>query len=164
MKQQANLKSPIKDVNECLNSIRNCFNPFYSLFSPSSRIADHFSSRINFHSPSSSSDKDLHQYLQSLNFVFRSSQINHNSAAVITDKGVKKSHITIAAAHVWSNNLVIKKLQVHFINVTPLEAKLMAICTGLVPAIEIDNIYDITIITDSIATARKILKSKVNPL
>jgi len=59
--------------------------------------------------------------------------------------------------------MVIKELQVNSINVIPLEAKLMAICTGLIPAIGIDDIYDITIITDSITTARKILESKVNP-
>jgi len=37
----------------------------------------------------------------------------------------------------------------------------MAIYTGLVPAMKIDDIHDITVITDSIATAKKILKSKV---
>jgi len=40
----------------------------------------------------------------------------------------------------------------------------MAICTGLIPAMEIDNIHDITVITNSIAIARKILEFKVNPL
>jgi len=40
----------------------------------------------------------------------------------------------------------------------------MAIHTGLIPAIEIDNIYDITVITDFIAAARKILESKVDLL
>jgi len=40
----------------------------------------------------------------------------------------------------------------------------MAICTGLIPAMEIDSIHDITVITDSIAAAKKILESKVNPL
>jgi len=40
----------------------------------------------------------------------------------------------------------------------------MAIHTGLIPAMEIDNIHDITVITDSIAAARKILESKVDPL
>jgi len=40
----------------------------------------------------------------------------------------------------------------------------MAIHTGLIPAIEIDNIHNITVITDSIAAARKILESKVDPL
>jgi len=59
--------------------------------------------------------------------------------------------------------MVIKELQVNSINVIPLEAKLMAICTRLIPAIGIDDIYDITVITDSITTARKILESKVNP-
>jgi len=39
----------------------------------------------------------------------------------------------------------------------------MAIRTGLIPAMEIDNIHDITVITDSIAAARKILESKVDP-
>ena len=164
IKQQANLKSPIKDINEYLNGIRNCFNPLYPLFSSGSRIANHFSSRINFHSPSFSSSEDFHQHLQSLNLAFKLSQINHNSTAVITDGGVKKSHVITAAAYVWSNNLVIKKLQVYSINVTPLEAELMAICTGLVLAMEINDIYDITVITDSITTARKILKSKVNLL
>jgi len=37
----------------------------------------------------------------------------------------------------------------------------MAIYTGLVPAMKIDDIHDITVITDSITTAKKILKSKV---
>ena len=32
MKQQANLKSPIKDVNERLNSVRNYFNPLHPRF------------------------------------------------------------------------------------------------------------------------------------
>ena len=147
-----------------MSPYRNCFNPLHPLFSPGSRIVNYFSSRISFYSPFSSSSENLHQHLQSLNLAFRSSQINHNSAAVITDGSIKKSHVTIAAAHVWSNNLVIKKLQVHFINVTSLKAELMAICTRLIPVMEIDDIHDITIITNSIAMARKILESKVNSL
>jgi len=139
-------------------------NSLHPLFFPGSQLVDHFTSRISFYSPSSSSDKDLYQYLQSLNLTFRSSQINHNSAAVIADRGIKKSHVATAAVHVWVDNSVIKQLQVHSINITPLEAELMAIHTSLIPAIEIDNIHNITVITDSIAAARKILESKVDPL
>jgi len=40
----------------------------------------------------------------------------------------------------------------------------MAIRTSLIPAMEIDNIHDIMVITDSITAARKNLKSKVDPL
>ena len=66
--------------------------------------------------------------------------------------------------HVWSDNSIIKNLQVQSVNVIPLKAELMAIYTGLIPTMEIDNIYDITIITDFIVAARKILESKVNSL
>ena len=40
----------------------------------------------------------------------------------------------------------------------------MAIRLGLIPAMEKENIHDIVIITDSIAVARKIFESKVDPL
>jgi len=40
----------------------------------------------------------------------------------------------------------------------------MAICTGLIPVMEINDIHDIIVITDSITTAKKILESKVDPL
>jgi len=163
-RQQTKLKSPIKDVNEHLNGVRQCFNLLYFLFSPGSRVVNQFSSRISFHSPSFSSDEDLYQHLQSLNHTFRDSQVSPNSAAVIADRGVKKSHVITAAAHIWSHNTVVKELQVNSINVIALEAELMAIRTSLIPAMEIEDIYDIIIITDSITAGRKILESKVNPL
>jgi len=84
--------------------------------------------------------------------------------AVIADRGVKKTHVATAAAHIWTHHSVIKQLQVHSLNVTSIEAELMAIHTSLIPAMEIDGIYDITVITDSIAAAKKILESKVDPL
>ena len=163
-RQQANLKSPIKDTNEHLNSVRNCFNPLYPLFSPGSRVVDYFSNRISFYSPSSSSDEDLYHYLQSLDHIFKASQILSNNIAVIADKGVKKSHVTTAVTHIWFDNSVIQCLQIHSINMMSMEAELMAIHTGLIPAMERDNIHNIIVITDSIAIARKILKSKVDLL
>jgi len=91
-------------------------------------------------------------------------QVNPNSAAVIADGGVKKTHVATAAAHIWTHHSVIKQLQVHSLNVTSIEAELMAIRTGLIPAMEIDGVHDITVITDFIAAAKKILESKVDPL
>jgi len=40
----------------------------------------------------------------------------------------------------------------------------MAICLGLIPAMEEENVHDIIIITNSIAAAKKIFKSKTDPL
>jgi len=84
--------------------------------------------------------------------------------AVITDRGVKKTQVATAAAHIWTHHSAIKQLQVHSLNVTSIEAELMAIHSGLIPAMEMDGVHDITVITDSIAAAKKILESKVDPL
>jgi len=77
---------------------------------------------------------------------------------------MKKSYVTTAAAYIWSDNAVVKELQVNSINVIAFKTKLMAICTGLIPAMEIKHIHNIIVITDSTAAGRKILESKVNPL
>ena len=97
-------------MNECLNSIHKCFNPLNPLLSPGSRIVNHFPGRISFHSPLSSSDDDLFSHIQNLNNTFSSSQTSYNSIAVITDRGIKKSYIATAVAHIWSEYSVIKQL------------------------------------------------------
>ena len=83
---------------------------------------------------------------------------------VIIDKGIKKSHVTTVVAYIWSEYSVVKQLQIQTINVTPIEAELMAIHIGLIPAMEDNNIHDITVITNSISAASKVLESKVDPL
>ena len=70
IKQNEKLKSPIKDINEWLSEITQDFHLLHSIFSPSSRLVDHFSSRISFYSPLSSNDKDLHKHIQKLNHTF----------------------------------------------------------------------------------------------
>jgi len=65
----------------------------------------------------------------------------------------------------WSPyNSIVKQFWVYSINVISIEAELMAICTSLIPTMEMDNIHDIIVITDSLTAARQILESKVNSL
>jgi len=47
-------------------------------------------------------------------------------------------------------------------NIIPVKAELMAICIGLILAMEMNDTCDITIIIDSIAAAKKILKLHIN--
>ena len=162
--QRSNLKSPIKDVNERLNDVRDCYNLLFSLFSPGSRVVDYFSSRFSFYSPLSSSNKDLFYHLQNLDQVFRSSQISPHNIVIIANRGIKKSQVATTVVHIWTNNSIVWHLQVNSINVTSIEAKLMAICLGLILAIKEENIHNIIVITDSIAAAKKIFESKTNPL
>jgi len=163
-KQRSNLKSPIKDINKYLNSVRECFNPLFPLFSLGSRVVDHFSSRFSFHSPSSSSDEDLYHHIQNLNQAFRSSQTASHNIAIVADGGIKKSQVATAVTHIWSENSLIQHLQANSINVTSIKAELMAIRLGLIPTMEEKNIHNIIIITDSIAAAKKFFESKTDPL
>jgi len=48
-------------------------------------------------------------------------------------------------------------------NIMPIEAELMSMCISLIPALDNPNTCDITVVTDSIYTARKILESKMSP-
>jgi len=66
--------------------------------------------------------------------------------------------------HIWTDNSIIWRLQVNSINITLIEAKLMAIHLGLIPAMEKENIHNIIVITDSIVIAKKIFESKTDPL
>jgi len=68
------------------------------------------------------------------------------------------------AAYIWSDNFVIKQLQIQSVNVTSIKAELMVIYIGLIYAMDLNDIHDIIIITNSIFIARKILESKVNLL
>jgi len=86
------------------------------------------------------------------------------SIAIIADGGIKKSCVATAVPHIWSNNSIVKQIQIQAINVTLIKAKLMAIHIGLIPAMENDNIHDIIVITDFISAASKILESKVDSL
>ena len=163
-KQQTNLKSPIKDVNEHLNEIFLCFNPTHILFSPGSRVVDHFSSRIVFYSPLLSSNKDTQIHIQNLNHAFRQLQDSPHSTAIIADGGVKKSNVTSAVAHTWSNNSIINQFCTQTINIISIEAELMFICIGLILAINNKDTHQILVITDAISVAKKILESQSNPL
>jgi len=163
-KQWSNLKSPIKDVNKCLNGVRECFNPLFPLFSLGSRVVDYFPSRFSFHSPPSSSDEDLYHHLQNLNQAFRSFQTTPHNITIIADGSIKKSQVATAVTHIWLEHSIVQRLQANSINVTSIEAELMAIYLGLIPAIEEENVHNIIVITDFIAAAKKVFESKTNSL
>ena len=126
-KQKLKLKSPIKDVSERLNEIKDEFDPFHNIFHPGLRLVDHFSDRIIFHSPDLFKDKSLFTHLSDLNLAFEETQKSSKGVAVITDRSVKTSGSATAITHIWRDNKVTNRLKALTSNVTPLEAELMAI-------------------------------------
>ena len=118
VKQQAKLKSPIKDINKCLLEIIDCFDPLHSLFSPGSRVVNHFSSRVTFYTSFSSSPENVHKHMQCLNQVFYQSQnLPHNFIIVANDR-VKKSNIVHAITYIWLDNYISEQVHCQTMNVT----------------------------------------------
>ena len=158
-KQISKLKSPIKDVSERLNEIKDKFDPYHPIFHPGLCLVDHFSSRIVFYSPVSSSDEALFEHSSELNLVFEKVQKSPNNIAVISDGSIKAVGSATAIAHVWKDNKVIDKLRAHTNNVTLLEAELMAIRIGLTSAFENAEAHQILVITDALEAGKKIISS-----
>jgi len=158
-KQKTKLKSPIKDVSERLNKIKDEFDPFYILFHPGLRVVDHFSSRIVFHSPTLSSNEALFDHSLKLNLAFNETQNSSKDIAIISDGSVKAVGSATAVAHIWKDNKVITQLKAHANNITPLEAELMAIHIGLMHALEDSETQQVLVITDSLEAGKKIISS-----
>jgi len=163
-KQKMKLKSPISDINNHLSEINDSFIPFHFIFSPGLRLVDHFSKKISFRSPLSLDDKELYKYINNLNVTFHQSQIHPHSTAIIADGSIKKSNTATSVAHIWKDNYMIKQTSLQAMNITPVEAKLMAIYIGLSFALDSHDNHNIIVITDLLVAARKIMESHVNPL
>jgi len=109
-------------------------------------------------------DEDIHSHITRLNQAFKASQLSPYCVAVITDGGVKKSNVASAVTHTWADNTVTDQHHIQTMNITPTEAEIMAMRIGLIPAMDIANVCSITVITDALPAARKILESQPNPL
>ena len=84
------------------------------------------------------------------------------NATVIVDSGIKKSNIVTSIVHIQKENCIGEQIKIQTINVTSVEAKLIAICIGFIPAIKDKNNHNIAVITDFLSAARKVLKSHIS--
>jgi len=158
-KQISKLKSPIKDVSERLNEIKDKFDPYHSIFHSGLCLVDHFSSRIVFHSPVSSSDETLFNHSSKFNLAFEKVQKSANNIDIISDGSVKAVGSATAVAHIWKDNKITDKLKAHTNNITSIEAELMAIQIGLTSAFENTEAHQILVITDTLEAGKKIISS-----
>jgi len=101
--------------------------------------------------------------MQKLDHAFKQSQTLPYHIAIIADGGIKKSNVASVVAHIWVDNHVTNQLSLQAMNITPLEAELMSMCLGLTPTPANNSAHNITIITDSMGMAKKLLESRPNP-
>ena len=60
-----------------------------------------------------------------------------------------------AIAYIGENNSIIKQTKVQTMKITFLEAELMVICSGLIYAMEDQEVHEIIVITDSLTVVKR---------
>ena len=163
IKQQCKLiKGHIVDMDNQFNEVFPLFDSLNSEFSPGNRIIDIFASCFSFHTFSKCNDKDLNKHIQQLDDLAIEASGIPFIALIVSDVSIK-NNITTSILHIHIHNKPIIKILHHAVNVTNTEAELFAIRCGINQATCYNEISKITVVTDSIHTARKIFDSSLHP-
>jgi len=129
-RQWLNVKGPIVDANNRLNSIFNSFIPFSSEFSLENRLIDIFSSCFSFYVSNRKYAKAKKTYFCKLEKLILYILANPKTTIVVLDASIKNQVATsITLIHVHETS-VIKTIH-HAINITSTEAELFMIRYGL---------------------------------
>jgi len=63
--------------------------------------------------------------------------------------------VATTIAYIGKNNSIIKQTKVQTMKIISLEAELMVICSGLIPAMEDQEVHEIIVITDSLTVVKR---------
>ena len=158
--QKTKAKSHLISSNNKLYRVFPTFSPFYLEFNLGSRIVDLFPDRFSFNLASrEKNDKKCSQQLDEMTLQL---SFSPHMAIVITDTSIKKN-IATSISHVHICNHPLIKTVHHAAYIMSTEAELFAIRCSINQACSKNNIFKITIITDSIYIAKKIFDSKSHP-
>jgi len=162
-KQKAKLKSSIIDIDHRFIQTFSAFTTKpVRILTPGLCLVDRFPSQFPFFFASDKSDESKTRHLNALKNTFSLSLSSPLHTCIIADGGVKNGSVT-AISHIWHANTRIKRLQMHAMNASSTEAKIMAMCIGLEFILSMEDIKHITLITDSIHAAKKIFDTTMHP-
>ena len=149
-KQNLRLKSPIQDINHCLNQVHPAFNTLNPELRPGFCIMDLFPNHISFFPVKYMDDTARRNQISKLNNLMHAVAGQTQTILVVTDASVKKGHQAISIAYRWHNQMLAFNSEYAAINVTPAEAETFAIRDGINQTTAIEGVNHIIVITDSI--------------
>jgi len=155
-KQCLKTKSPIININNCLNKFFKFFLALNSLnreLSPGFYSVNTFSNCFSFHSVNRKDIKAKTTNGNKLNNIYKDSIINQNTILIIPNVSVKNNIITLVL-HIQRGHEIIAK-NIHYImNVSSTKAKLFTIKYSISQATQIQNVTHIVIITNAIQVVK----------
>jgi len=101
-KQNLWLKSPIVDINHCLNKVIPAFDNLNSELRLGHHLADLFLEQFSFNTVKQSDPKVRRAHLNKLNNIYLNVLNNTNTILIIVDAGVK-NNVATTIAYIYRN-------------------------------------------------------------
>jgi len=161
-KQNLKIKSPIVDINHCLNQILPAFDNLNKELSPGFCLVDIFPNCFSFNVVKCKDAKARTAHLNKLENVYRASKDDPNTLFIISDASLK-NNIATSVTHIQQEQALITKAIYHATNISTTEAELFAIRRGISQAAHTNGITNIAIVTDAIPAAKRIFDTLCYP-
>jgi len=129
-KQNLKIKSPIVNINHCLNQILLVFNNLNKKLSPGFCLVDIFPNHFSFNVVKCKDAKVRATHLNKLKNVYRASKDDPNTLFIISHSSLKNNIVT-SITHIWWGQALITKAIYHAMNISTTEAELFAIRQGI---------------------------------
>ena len=125
-KQNLKIKSPIVDINYCLNQILLVFNNLNKELSPGFCLVDTFSNCFSFNVVKYKDTKVRTTHLNKLKNIYRASKDDPNTLFIISDMSLK-NNVVISVTHIQQGQVLITKAIYYAMNISTTKVELFTI-------------------------------------
>ena len=147
--------SLIVDTNNCLNEVFPFFDRLHKELSSGFWLVDNFPDWFSFHTVNYKNIKAKNSHWNKLDKIFNEFSSDTKTVLVIFDASIKNNAIT-SISHIYNIHNIIAKTLHHTINIISIKADIFSIRCKINQAIQVPNIKQIIVITDTIPATRYI--------
>ena len=154
-KHCSKIKSSIVNSNNCLNEVFSLFDKLHKELSLDFHLVDTFPDCFFFYIVNYKDMEANNAHQKKLNKIINDSISNPNTVIVISSDSIK-NNVTTSILHVYNGWNIIAKTIHYTMNITFTEIELFSIRCEINQAVQVSNIEQIIVITDTIPAARYI--------
>jgi len=129
------------------------FNKPHKELLPGFQLIDNFSNHFSFNTVNSKDTEVKNTHIYTLNKIFNNFFLNPNTILVISNASIKNNIIT-SILYIHSGQNILAKTIHYVINITSTKTVLFSIKYGINQAIQVPNVENIIVITNTIHTTR----------
>lgn len=151
-KQCSKIMSSIVDTNNCLNEVFSFFDRLHKELSSGFWLVDNFPDWFSFYTVNIEAKN---AYWNKLDKIFNEFSSDTKTVLIIFDASIKNNAVT-SISHIYNIHNIIAKTLHYTINIISIKADLFSIRCKINQAIQVPNVKQIIVITDTIPATRHI--------